>query len=110
MRPALLLCAVLLAGCKAHMIELRGESPRLTSDGFRRDPKGGVIRWLANGPQAFRKARRADAEAQMRGYCGGDYAITAEGPRSKLGATVAIPSAGVEFDQWWYAAFDCAAD
>lgn len=107
MRHALLLAAILAAGCQAHMIEKRGESPRLTGDGLSHDPKGGVIRWLANGPAFLKNGRRADAEKQMRAYCGGDFTITAEGPRSKFGASMPIVKGGLEMDEWWYAAFEC---
>ena len=99
----------LSAGCRAHMLETYGDSIVLIKTGREKPGKGGAIRWLANGPAAFKKARRADAERQMRRFCGGDYEITAEGPRSKFGAEMPIGNkVAVELDQWWYAAFRCA--
>lgn len=103
----LLIVLSLLSACKAHMIETRGASPQLTLKGLVNPPKGGAVRYLKNGLASMRNARRADAEKQMRAYCGGDYTISDEGPRSKLGAKAPIPKGGLEMDEYWYILFDC---
>lgn len=103
-----LLLALVLAGCKAHMLETRGDTVRLFGSP-EKPGKGGVIRYLANGPAAFKNARKADAERQMRRFCGGAYTVTAEGPRSKFGSKMPIGGkASFEMDEYWYVAFDCA--
>lgn len=104
------LLAVLVAGCKAHMMETRGDTIQLLKLGSEKPGRGGVIRYLVTGPAVFQKARRADAEDQMRKFCSGAYAITAEGPRSKFGASMPIgDKASFEVDEYRYVAFDCAA-
>lgn len=106
---ALLVAASLAAGCRAHMLETYGDKVQLIKTGREKLGRGGTIRWLANGPSAFKKARRADAEKQMGKFCSGPYSITAEGPRSKFGSSMPVGSkVSVEFDEWWYAAFACA--
>lgn len=111
-RPLLLIAAALLAaGCRAHMLETYGDSVQLIKTGREKPGRGGTIRWLANGPSAFKKARRADAEKQMGRFCSGPYSITAEGPRSKFGAAMPIGNkVSVELDEYWYAAFVCAGE
>lgn len=106
----LLSLAVLAAGCKAHMMETRGDSIQLLRLGQEKPGRGGVIRYLVTGPAAFQRARRADAESQMKRFCAGAYTVTAEGPRSKFGAAMPIGSkASFEVDEYRYVAFDCAA-
>lgn len=105
---ALLLLASLGAGCKAHMLETRGDTIQLLKIGSEKPGRGGVIRYLVTGPAAFKKARSADADKQMRRFCSGDYAVTAQGPRSKLGAAMPVPKVSFEVDEYWYVAFDCA--
>jgi hypothetical protein len=105
-----LLLVLLVAACKAHMLETRGDKIQLFNLGKTQPGRGGVIRYLSTGPAAFKKARKADAAKQMRAFCSGDYAVTAEGPRSKFGAKMPIgPKASFEVDEYWYVAFDCAA-
>lgn len=106
-RAALLLLLVSLSACKAHMLETRGDKLQLFKARNEKPGKGGVIRYLVTGPASFKKARKADAEKQMKGFCGGEYAVSAEGPRSKLGASVPIPKASFELDEYWYVVFDC---
>lgn len=107
-RTAPLLLALVLAGCKAHMLETRGDTVQLFG-GPEKPGKGGVIRYLSNGPAAFKKARKADAERQMERFCSGAYTVTAEGPRSKFGAKMPTgPKVSFEMDEYWYVAFDCA--
>jgi hypothetical protein len=106
-----LLVAVLLAGCQAHMMETHGDKPQLFKSGQEKPGRGGVIQYLANGPGAFKRARRADAEKQMQDFCAGAYTIAAEGPRSKFGAAMPIGrKVSFEMDQNWYVAFECASD
>lgn len=101
--------AVLVAGCKAHMMETRGDTIQLFKLGTQKPGRGGVIRYLVTGPAFFQKARRADAEDQMRKFCSGAYTITAEGPRSKFGAAMPIGGkVSFEVDEYRYVAFDCA--
>ncbi|MDP3541760.1 MAG: hypothetical protein Q8T11_04750 [Elusimicrobiota bacterium] len=105
----LLLLASVVAGCKAHMMETRGDKIQLLKAGSEKPGRGGVIRYLVTGPAAFKKARSADADQQMRKFCSGDYAVSAEGPRSKFGADMPIGGkASFEVDEYWYVAFDCA--
>ena len=108
--PLLLSCFV-LSSCAAHMLETHGDKIQLFKTGQEKPGKGGSIRWLANGPKFLKEGRRRNAEKQMRDFCGGDYAITAEGPRSKFGSAMPIPGgkATIELDEYWYAAFECAA-
>lgn len=104
----LLLLAALGSGCAAHMLETHGDAVQLFGEKPRR---GGTIRYLSNGPAAFKRARRADAEKQMRKFCSGGYTVTAEGPRSKFGAAMPVASkVSFEMDEYWYASFDCAAE
>ena len=110
LRAVPLLAVAVLTGCAAHMVGTHGDQVTLSGLVSREKAnKGGVIRYLQNGPAMFRNARRANAEKQMRSFCRGDYTIEAEGPRSKFGA--AMPVGGktsVEFDEYWYVAFECA--
>lgn len=107
MGPALLVAAALSAGCAAHMMETHGDKIQLLSFGQEKPGRGGVIRYLRNGPSAFSKARRADAERQMEKFCGGAYSISEEGPRSKFGARMPIGGGGLEMDEYQYVAFEC---
>lgn len=105
----LALLAAFTAGCKAHMMETRGDKIQLLKTGAEKPGRGGVIRYLVTGPAAFKKARSADADAQMRKFCSGGYAVSAEGPRSKFGAAMPIgPKVSFETGEYWYVAFDCA--
>lgn len=105
----LLFLAGAASGCVAHMVETHGDKIQLFKTGQEKPGRGGVIRYLSNGPAAFGKARRADAEKQMRNFCSGDYTITAEGPRSKFGASMPIGNkATFELDEYRYVAFECA--
>lgn len=104
-----LLAVVLGAACRAHMMETHGDAIQLLKTGQEKPGKGGVIRYLRNGPAAFAKARRADAERQMEKFCGGAYVVTEEGPRSKFGARMPIGGGGLELDQYQYVAFACGA-
>lgn len=106
-RYLLLTAALLAAGCKAHMLETRGDKVMLLAPKDAKPGKGGVIRYLQTGPKSFQAARKSDAEAQMRRFCGGEYRVSAEGPRSKLGASVPVKSS-FEMDEYWYVVFDCA--
>lgn len=104
----LLFMAAVCSGCVARMMETHGDKIQLFSIGQEKRGHGGVIRYMSNGPGMITRARRKDAEKQMRNFCAGAYKITAEGPRSKFGA--AMPIGGkisVEVDQYWYVAFEC---
>jgi len=106
----LFLAAALASGCVAHMMETHGDKVQLFKTGLEKPGRGGVLRYLNTGLESFRKARRADAEKQMRGFCSGDYTVTAEGPRSKFGAAMPIGNkASFEVDEYRYVAFECAA-
>lgn len=107
-RTMILAAAVLSSGCVAHMMETHGDKVQLFTSGQEKSGRGGVIRYLVTGPGAFQRARRADAEKQMRGFCAGDFSVTAEGPRSKFGASMPIGGGGLEVDQYRYVAFECA--
>ncbi|MCR4294247.1 MAG: hypothetical protein NUW21_01835 [Elusimicrobia bacterium] len=107
----LLLIAAFCSGCKAHMMETRGDKIQLLKTGSEKPGRGGVIRYLVTGPASFKKARSADAAKQMKKFCSGDYTVTAEGPRSKFGAAMPIGGkASFEVDEYWYVAFDCASN
>lgn len=98
-----------LTGCTAHMMETHGDTIQLFKTGQEKPGKGGVIRYLNTGMDAWKKARRADAEKQMQHFCGGPYQISAEGPRSKFGAAMPIgPHSSLEVDQYTYVAFECS--
>lgn len=102
--------AVVASGCAAHMMETHGDKVQLFDIGQPKRERGGTIRYLNTGLQAMRKARRDDAEKQMKSFCSGDYTIKAEGPRSEFGAAMPIGAkATVEFDEYRYVAFECAA-
>lgn len=108
-----LLCVALAAasvsGCVAHMIETHGDKIQLFKTGQEKPGRGGVIRYLPNGPKSWSSARRADAEKQMAKFCSGPYSVTAEGPRSKFGAAMPIgDKVTFEMDEYWYVAFECA--
>lgn len=104
----LLIIAAFGAGCKAHMIETHGENLQLSRAGLQRPDKGGALKYLVTGPKSFREARRADAQKTMRRYCGGEYKIKAEGPRSQVGTAVPIgDKSSLDVGQFWYVAFDC---
>lgn len=101
--------AILCSGCRAHMMETRGETISLFKSPTQKPGRGGVVRYLNTGFQSWRKARREDALRQMQSFCAGEYRVTAEGPRSKFGAEMPIGnSVSLEVDQYWYIAFDCA--
>ena len=99
--------AVLCSGCAAHMMETHGDKIELFRLG-QPQKRGGVVRYGNNGFASWKTARRADAERQMREFCKGPYAITAEGPRSKFGADMPIgPHSSLEIDQFTYVRFEC---
>lgn len=105
----LLFLAAFGSGCVAHMLETHGDKVQLFKTGQEKPGRGGVIQYMSNGLGAMKRARRADAEKQMQKFCSGAYTITAEGPRSKFGATMPIGNkVSVEVDQYWYVAFECA--
>jgi hypothetical protein len=104
----LLLVAAFASGCVAHMMETHGDKIQLFKSGQEKPGRGGVIRYLSNGLPAMKRARRANAEKQMRAFCSGNYSVTEEGPRSKFGAAMPIGGkASLEVDQYWYVAFEC---
>lgn len=104
----LLLAASLLGGCVAEMMETHGDKIQIIKTGLEKPGRSGVVRYLSNGMDSWRKARRADAEKQMDRFCSGKYEITAEGPRSKFGASMPIGNkVSFEVDQYWYVAFEC---
>ena len=104
----LLLSATLGSGCVAHMMETHGDQIQLFRTGQEKPGRGGVIRYLNTGLGAFKRARRADAEKQMRAFCPSGYTITAEGPRSKFGSSMPIGNkVSFEMDEYWYVAFEC---
>lgn len=108
-RTIILLLMAAGSGCAAHMMETHGDKVQLFKTGQEKPGRGGVIRYLSNGPAAFKRARRADADKQMETFCSGGHTITAEGPRSKFGAAMPIgDKVSVEVDQYWYVAFECA--
>ncbi len=103
-----LVLGLLLSGCSAQMMETRGGHVSLFKAPGEKPGKGGVVRYLNTGMDSWKKARRSNAEKQMQQFCGGPYNITAEGPRSKFGASMPIgKSASLEVDQYTYVAFDC---
>lgn len=108
--PIVLVLAALAAGCKAHMLETHGDRVQLLRTGQEKPGRGGALRYLVTGPGSFKKARRADAERQMKKFCApAAYTITAEGPRSKFGASMPIGrKASFEVGEYWYVAFECA--
>ena len=92
------------------MMETHGDKIQLFKTGLEKPGHGGVIRYLVTGPGSFQRARRADAENQMKRFCSGDYVISAEGPRSKFGSSMPIgDKVSFEVDQYWYVAFECAS-
>ena len=109
-RRLVLALPLLLAACSAHMVGTHGDKVQLFKTGREKAGRGGVIRYLANGPSVFKRARRADAEKQMKSFCRGEYDVTAEGPRSKFGSAMPVgDKVSVEFDEYWYVAFECEA-
>ena len=67
-----------------------------------------MIRYLNRGLALAKKARRADAERQMKEFCKGPYTISAEGPRSAFGADMPIGSrVSLEVDEYTYIRFEC---
>lgn len=99
----------MLTGCTAEMMETRGGNIQLIHLPTEKTGKGGVIRYLNTGMSSWKDARRKNAEKQMKDFCKGAYTITAEGPRSKFGASMPIGShSSVEVDQYTYLAFDCS--
>lgn len=98
----------LLPGCTAHMMETHGDTIQLMKTGQEKPGKGGVLRYLNGGIPAWRNARRKNAEKQMQDFCKGPYQITAEGPRSKFGASMPIGNkVSLEVDEYTYVAFEC---
>ena len=103
-----LLLAVLCTGCAAHMMETHGDKIQLFKTGQEKPGKGGVVRFLNTGLDAWKRARREDAIKQMQHFCVGPYHITAEGPRSQFGSSMPIGnSVSFEVDQYTYIAFEC---
>lgn len=106
---AAFLAAAFMTGCRAHMVETHGDQVQLFAAGQVQEGRGGVIRFLANGPGSFKRARRADAEKQMRKFCSDNYTVVEEGPRSKFGSSMPIGGkASFEMDEYWYIRFRCA--
>ena len=90
------------------MMETHGDTVSLFSPQKDKQGRGGVIRYLNTGFDAWRRSRRQDAESQMQQFCAGPYKVVAEGPRSKFGAAMPIgQSVSFEVDQYWYMSFDC---
>jgi hypothetical protein len=105
----LALSAAFLSGCASETMETHGDTIQLFHTGLEKPGRGGVVRYLSNGPALFKRLRRADAVKKMKAFCPSGYVITAEGPRSKFGAAMPIgPKVSVELDQYWYIAFQCS--
>jgi hypothetical protein len=105
----LIILAVFCTGCAAEMMEKHGDTITIFKTGHEKPGRGGVVRYLNTGFDSWKRARRGNAEKQMQQFCAGAYAITAEGPRSKFGASMPIGnSVSFEVDQYWYVAFECA--
>ena len=104
----LIILALVLGGCQAHMMETHGDKIVLFSPQGRQPGRGGVVRYLNTGFHSWRNARRNDALKQMSGFCRGAYDVTAEGPRSKFGADMPIgDKVSFEADEYWYMRFEC---
>lgn len=102
------LLAILFTGCAAHMMETHGDTVHLFAAPREKPGRGGVIRYLNTGLGAWRRARRSDADKQIRQFCSGPSRIIAEGPRSQFGAEMPIgKSVSFEVDQYWYLSFEC---
>ena len=106
MIPFVMLFGVLLNGCRADMIETRGDKMALFRSPTEKPGRGGVIRYNNRGKQSWRQARRKDAEKQMEQFCQGAYSITAEGPRSQFNLRQGLGFDPIDPNQ--YIAFDCA--
>ena len=68
----------------------------------------GTIKYLNQGAEFVKKARRNDAYEQMYYACGGKYRIIAEGVRSEGGAIVPFGQLAFFLDsQYLYIEFEC---
>jgi hypothetical protein len=106
MIPLLILFGGVLAGCTAQMMETRGDKMAIFRSPTEKPGRGGIIRYNNRGKQSWRQARRKDAEKQMEQFCQGAYAITTEGPRSRVNLQQGIGFDALDPNQ--YIAFDCA--
>lgn len=72
--------------------------------------RGGEIKYLNQGAESIRQARRNDAYQKMSEYCGGKYKITTEGERAG-DSLVAADAAGasVMTEHYWHIRFECVS-
>lgn len=72
-------------------------------------PRGGIVRYLNQGAEFVRKARRDDAYRRMHEHCRGRYRIVSEGPE-KGGEAVVAPLGDTWIaatTEYWSIKFEC---
>ena len=110
MRCAVLV-AIFLSGCSASVVATRGNSTSQFAPTNEKTERGGTVKYLNQGYQFARSARREDAYKKMYTQCGGPYRITSEGPRAEGGAVIPVGTGAYFADsQYWYINFECQKD
>lgn len=107
--PLLLpLLAVFVTACTADMVVAPGGPSHSAYAPINEAKRPGIIKYLNEGAQAVRDARREDAYKQMHSACGGTYRILREGTRSDGGAVVPLGNIAVYGEtQYVYIEFEC---
>jgi hypothetical protein len=112
LRKAIYLLMQLLAGfmtaCTADMVLAPGAPSHSQYAPINEAKRPGIIKYLNQGAQAVRDARREDAYKQMHSACDGTYRIIREGTRSDGGAVVPFGDMTVYAEnQYVYIEFEC---
>lgn len=104
----LIVLAATLAGCRASMVVSPGRSSTSAYAPVNEAKRPGIIKYLNEGVQAVRTARRENAYQQMYEACGGAYRITQEGSHAEGGAVIPVGNMAIyDESQYLYIAFEC---
>jgi hypothetical protein len=102
--------AILLSGCSADMVVRPGGGSASQYAPVNESSRPGIVKYLNEGAQSVKEARRQDAYKQMHNACGGDYKIVAEGPRAEGSAIVPAGYGAITADsQYLYIQFECVS-
>jgi hypothetical protein len=99
---------IFLIGCAAQMVVNPGSQADSPYSPINEASRPGIIRYLSEGAQPVKEARRNDAYRKMYEACGGKYRILREGSRSEGGVVVPTGSGALYADsQYIYIEFEC---
>lgn len=108
MHRGLFLGLIALSGCSAGMVVKPGTNSNSPFAPVNEGERPGIVRYLNEGAQFVKEARRNDAYRQMYDACSGKYKILREGPRSEGGVIIPSGNSAIYADsQYIYIEFEC---